>query len=150
MPGEGLKFTEGCKQAFLDDYAKRGLFIHASEVAGVNEQTVRDHMKGDPAFNDAVKAAYKKYCEALEESARVRAMEGDEHDVYHMGMVVGTKKIRSDRLHELFLKRHIPEFREKSTVDVNHQGGVLIAPMTEQDVRQWREDHLKETPESPE
>jgi predicted transcriptional regulator len=143
-----IKFDSRAKELFLADYTKYGLKNRAAKLAGVHPDTVDEHAKGDPEFGDRVKQAYQDYRESLEKAAFERAVEGVETEVFSAGVMVGTKRVFSDRLHELMLKRHIPEFREKSTVDVNHQGGVLVVPGSSADADKWRKEHLNETEEA--
>lgn len=163
------KFDAGARRRFLTHFAMFGLKIHACHAAGICWQTLRNYEKQDEVFAAAYEEAYELHKEILVEEARRRATQGCvEYYMYkgHPVMVQSTtpdgqpafdendepimeplvKRVYSDRLMELLLKRHIPEFRERYEVDHGFKGGVLRveAPMSPEDWATALEAHRQE------
>ena len=127
--GEGF-FTERKQEEFLKAYAKSGLFRKSAKKAGVCAQTVYNAMERDTVFKEKVDAAYEDFKEDLEEVVKDRVLEGVKKDVYYKGDKIGEETQFSDRLTELVLKRHVPEYRDKSTIDMNQSGGIVVVSGT--------------------
>jgi len=143
MAGAKPKFTPKRKEQFLEHYKLNGLINKSAHLVDVDPETVRRHRKGDATFDDAMKTALRDFQDTLETAAYERAVDGIETDIIQKGVVVGTRVEYSDRLLELMLKRHIPAYRDKSQVDMNVGGGVLIVPQGEQSSKDWEAKNKK-------
>lgn len=149
-----LKFDDSKKDIYIAALADRGKKGMAAEAAGVCLHLVRDHMKNDPDFGEAVENAINTYDDKISEEVRRRGHDGYLEPVYQKGMQAlvsvvdpetgeilydeNTGKPRmklayirkySDRMLELEAKRVNPGYRDKQTIDLNSAGtGVLVAP----------------------
>ena len=139
-----VKFNKRAKDKFLAHFREHGLLHLAAKAANVTTETVRNHRKDDPEFSEAYDTALEEFRDELEQEAYRRAVQGVEEDHYFKGDHTHTTVKYSDRLMELLLKRHRPEYRDKITADVNVQGGVLLLPTNELDSKEW-----EETPDEP-
>ncbi len=70
-----------------------------------------------------------------------RAIEGWDEPVFYQGRVVGKMRKYSDRMLEMLAKKEIPGFRDKSEVDVNVSGGVLVVHKPAGTKADWMESH---------
>jgi hypothetical protein len=138
-----VKFNAKAKQKFLEKLREIGLKNRAAECAGVNYETVRVHCKADPEYAAQVDEAWGHFRELLEAAAYKRAVDGIPHEVPTKDGII-FKTVYSDRLLELMLKRHIPQYREKQQIDMKHSGGVLIVPGSEESSKEWEARHRKE------
>lgn len=79
-------------------------------------------------MEELVEMAHEFYREKISHVIHDRAVDGWEEPVYYQGECIGHVQKYSDRLLELQAKRHCPEYRDKSQVDHNVTGGVLLIP----------------------
>lgn len=136
------EWNHEARAAYLEHLSQTGRKTDSARAAGVSLQTVRNHMKLDPTLADEVEDALEVYKDSLRAEIHRRAVEGVEEPVYYQGAVCGSVTRYSDRMLELEAKRHMPEYRDKNTVDVNHKGGVLVVPVDttakdDESVEQW-------------
>jgi hypothetical protein len=133
---------------------------------------VRTHLKEDEDFAAQFEEAKGKFRDRIETEITRRAIEGvNEYVTTSKGLIMvesdtemehyqdastGEVKSRpklvplmqrrySDSLLMFHAKRHIPEYREKSQVDVNHSGGVLLVPAG-QSLEQWEKENARPAP----
>lgn len=66
-----------------------------------------------------------------------RAVDGVDRPVYQTGELVGYERMYSDQLLVVLLRRHIAEYRDRSTIDLNATGGVLIVPGVAGSNEEW-------------
>lgn len=142
---DNRQFTTGRKAAFLKELAATGRRTDARAVVGICNRTVTNHLSPngntfDPEFAAGYEEAMEEYRDALVQEAHRRAVDGVPEPVYYMGARVKEKDGKnavvlkySDRMLELLLKRHIPEFRDRSTVDstVEHKGAIALSDLSE-------------------
>ena len=88
-------------------------------------------VKSDPDFSQAYHSALACFRESLEAEAYRRGAPGWQEPVFQGGEQVGAITRYSDRLLELLLKRHMPEFRERVSVERKTSSGVLMVPAIE-------------------
>ena len=161
-----VKFNQKVRNRYLRVLTTTGRKYEAARAAGVCPQTVKDHQKVDPEFDSACERAMELYRDHLEGEVYRRAVEGVEEPVYQKGtrvldilvdkngqpvldeegeaqFVPAYVRKFSDRMLELHVKRHIPEYRDKATLDVNASGGVLAVPGQQSDV-DWEERYGQE------
>ena len=130
-------FTDEKKAVWLQWYAMTGRVGQSSKAAGVDNSTVNQHRKLYPEFDHACRDAYDLYREKLEEEIERRAVDGCLDPIFQSGILVGHKRVFSDTLMLAHAKRHIPEYREKHSVDVTLKGGVLVVPGVAKDSHEW-------------
>lgn len=135
-----MSFSEEKKQAFIEIYRQNGLVQRSAKTIGVSPPTIANHRKKDPTFDMACQMAYKDYCESLEREAYRRAVEGVPEAVFYQGIHIADKLVYSDRLLELKLKRHMPEYRERQSIDMSVTGGVLVVPGPALSVPDWEKE----------
>jgi len=122
-------------------YAESGRLCHSANAAGMTAAAVITARKRWPEFDEALKEAYSKFQDSIEQEAHARAVEGWQEPVFYQGAVVGTVLKKSDRILELMLKRHIPMYRDHQHVDMNVTGGVLVVPQVAKSDEEWEKEH---------
>ena len=132
-------FDDSRKNIFLTAIAQHGRLGHAAEAAAVCVQTVRDHLQKDTDFADAHGEAIEQYRAKVMETAYKVGVEGVKEPI--MGgrfkdQVVGYKTIYATNILAMELKRVERSYRDQSTIDVNVNHGVLVAPAT-QPMEDW-------------
>lgn len=104
-------FTPDLQQRFLKLYAESGLKGKSAWAVGVHPSAVTHRAKRDPEFAQAVEDARREFMDELESRIDLRSHQ-------------------SDRILEMFAKRHIPEYREKvqveGTTTHTHAGEVQV------------------------
>jgi len=109
------------QQAFLEAFACGGSIRLAAESAKVSRRNHCRWLKCDPKYAEAFEVARESACQALEDEARRRAVEGVREPVYYEGEVCGHRQRYSDVLLMFLLKGANPEkYRERA--DVTHRG----------------------------
>lgn len=137
LPDKSLSSED--RERYIAEYARTGLKMKSASNIGVDYGAIKNLAEMDEEFQQNIIAAYNTYRENLEREAHARAVEGWEEPVYYQGTQIGTIRRKSDRMLELMLKRHIPEFRDHQKVDMNVTGGVLAVPGLQKDSRAWEE-----------
>ena len=137
------KFDEKRQEVFLRNYRETGLFNVSARAAAVCPETVRDRRRKDKGFDKQIEEALQDYREIVEQEVRTRAVDGWDEPVYYKGDVVGHINKKSDRMLELHVKRHIPEYRERQSMDLNVTGGVLVVPGEKMSAENWEKRNRK-------
>lgn len=114
-----VNLTPEVRQVFFKKLEECGLQIESARAAEVTVLAIHYALKRDPEFADRYDEAVAVYKERLQRETHRRAVDGVVKDII---VPRGTKtpmEIRqySDRLLELMLKRHIPEYRDHVRVD---------------------------------
>jgi hypothetical protein len=144
-----LVLTPDLKLRFLDLYRKTGLLGKSATGCAVSLGTINKARKDSPDFAAAVEQALADFRESLEEEAYRRAVTGWEEPIFSRGEHVGERVVHSDRILELMLKRHIPEYRDRATLSMNVAGGVLVVPGTKETADEWeRRNRSKAAPDA--
>jgi len=136
-----VKLDKARKQKFLKVYCDLGRINEAARAVDVCPETVRVARKEDEEFALAFATAHQDFLDKLEKECYRRAVDGWDQPVYQQGAKVGVVRKFSDRMLELMLKRHIPEYRDRQTVDMNLSGGVLVVPGIPMSAEEWEEQH---------
>jgi len=125
-----IKFDDIAKEIFLEAFRQNNLKMRACEQAGVSLVTVNDHLKNDLEFAEAYDQAVQDWRDYVVETAIVKiALEGVEVKKFDKdGNVVEERRDHPVQLLLAELRRVDPGYRDKSTLDVNSGGGVLVAP----------------------
>lgn len=139
-----LKFDDDQKNTYLTELAKHSLKGRAAQAAGVSSSTIDNHRKNDPEFQEAEIQALAEYRDSIVEHLTTLAVEGIEVRRYNKdGDLIEERRDYPIRLIELEAKRVEPEYRDRSSVDLNTQGGgVLVAPAG-QSVEDWVAEQKK-------
>lgn len=148
--GRDVEFTEEQKCRYLVRLKDTGLKVASATDIGFTFATVLNHKKLDPDFADAVDAAMQEYRDGqIEREVHTRAIVGWEEPVIYLGKLCTYKdpvtgedkpltiRKKSDRMLELLAKRHIPEYREKQSIDLSISGGVMVVPGIALSPEQW-------------
>jgi hypothetical protein len=135
------KFNGDRRATFLREYQETGLFNASARKAGVCAPTIRTARKEDAEFSAACDEALQNYREAIETEIKRRAIDGWLEPIYQKGEQVGEVRRYSDRMLELHAKRHIPEYRDKQSVDLSVHGGVLVVPKASLTAEQWEREN---------
>jgi len=146
------KFDADAKRRFLAYYEQHGRFYQAANAAGVSGETVYRCLHGDSEDSKAFAAEFEeckgRFRDLVEQEVHRRAIEGyDEYVVGKGGLVMDKdgnpvmQRRYSDRLLELFSKRHIKEYRDKQDAPVTNVTNVLVIPAG-QSVDQWQAAQL--------
>lgn len=123
------KFDDIQKEIFLKDYALHGKMALAAAKAGVCLQTVRNHMEKDTEFEKVVGEVQWQVHQRIVKQLETEFIEGYTQPIFSKdGLFLGDKKIMETAGRIAVLKRHDPEYRDRSEVDVKMAGGVLVIP----------------------
>jgi len=141
---EGLS-TKDRQRLFLDAYAVHANIKLSAEAAGIHRSTVYDWQEHDEDFAFAFNLAKEDARDTLRAEIFRRAKEGWDEPVYQFGQYAGTVRKYSDTLLIFHAKMLMPEYRDKSTVDVNanvntHVSGALT--LTKDDLRALTDEEL--------
>jgi hypothetical protein len=138
---EGLR--DARKLTFLQVYSRKGIIGPAAEAAGVSRRTILRWREDDDAFDEACEDAYQTAVDHAEEELRKRGVEGADELILIKGSPVPkrdprtgepmlddnfepiylTKKERSDRLLEVYMRANRAQYRDKSSVEVSGPNG---------------------------
>lgn len=135
--GGGVPFLPDRWPKFFNEFARTGLLGHSARFSGVSPETIRRLRKEVPEFAELFEEAQNDYRESLEMEVHRRAVQGWDEPVYQKGEMVGTIRRHSDSLLHAMLKRHIPEYRDKVTVDASVRGGVMVVPGAPATAEDW-------------
>lgn len=123
-----LEFTQKRKQEFCEELAATGRRLDACRKVGVHRSTITKHLEFDPAFKSNVEDAMEEFRELLQKEALRRAVEGNLKPIYFQGVRAKDKDADGNEIPAairefdttllvLLLKRHCPEFKDKSIVE---------------------------------
>lgn len=136
----GPRFTDAeraeVKEQFLAEYRARGILTHACKAAGVDHSTVLYWKEHDVAFGILFREAKQEADDTIRAEIYRRAVEGNTEPLMSNGRVVKNEhgeiqyvQKYSDQLLMFLAKARMPEFREKTAVDVTTNGeSVSAAP----------------------
>lgn len=126
---------------YLAHLARTGRKLQSMRAAGMRPAAATELRKADPAFSLLEGEALARYGELLEAEAHRRGVEGWDEPVFFKGEVCGHVRRHSDRLLELALKKNVPEWRDKLSVDAKLTGGVLVVGPPAASPEDWARDH---------
>lgn len=118
-------FTPEIVCEVLNQIARTGVFWRACVSSGISPAQLNRCRHDYPEIDEMVATAFDIYKERLQEAIHERAVMGVDEPQFYKGGVCGYITRYSDRLLELHAKRHIPEYRDHTTTDLNVKGGVL-------------------------
>ncbi|MFN8179328.1 MAG: hypothetical protein U0167_15455 [bacterium] len=124
------KFDEAARERYLAALAACGVFMRAASVVGISERNARLVRKADKSFAEACDDARAFYAaNVVDKHIEDVVLHGRETDVLYQGKKVGTRIEWSDRLTELWAKRHEPAYRDHvGEVTVNNTFAPMVVP----------------------
>lgn len=133
-----LAMDSAAKELACIGFAEKGTYANAARRAGVTTRIMKEHLEKDPVFAEMFVEAYEDYRDKIEGAIHNRAIDGYKVPIYShkTGQLLGYETKYSDTLTAMLAKRHIKEYREQTTVDLNVNGGVLVVgapPAKEED-----------------
>lgn len=128
MANDPTTFGEEELEAFLEALAETGRMMESVDRAGLRYMSLRKYLVSHPEFRERLEDAKARYREKIERTIEGRGIDGWNEPVFHQGSICGYVHKFSDRMLELHAKRHIPEYRDKISVDAEVRGGVLVIP----------------------
>jgi hypothetical protein len=118
---------------FLDGVVVFGTMTRGAQAAGVSCQTVRNLMRDSPEFKILFEEAKDQFKSRVEELVFARGVQGWLEPVIQKGRLVVDAQGRpvmvqkyDARAFEMFVKRHMDEYKDKTTTDINLRGGGLL------------------------
>jgi len=125
-----IKFDDIQKQIFLEQIISHGKRVLAAKAAGVCLQTVRNHMKWDPEFQELFDQAFQERADRVTSQLEKEALEGFEEPIYNgkTGALLGHKRVYETPIRLAILKRYDPDYKERTESTINGTVGVLVAP----------------------
>ena len=116
--------THLAQARFLETFATCRTHTEACAVAGVSRPTVATWIKNDEAFKDKYDEAIEHFADTLFQTGLALVRDGWSEPIMHNGQVVSHRPKKSERLIKLYLKAHLPEFRDKHEL-TGKDGGPL-------------------------
>lgn len=129
---------------FLATFAHTGRVIESCRAAGLEPREVKTAVKTDPEFAFKYAEAEIEFAESHQRAAVTRGRDGWDEPVFgSLGQgagtgIVGHRRVYSDPLLMLMLKKLDPSFRERMTVDANLTGGVLVVGPVSKTAEEWK------------
>jgi len=117
-PEKGFS-TKARQRLFLKEYAEHANVLLAARAAHISRMTVYHWLEHDEDFSFAFNQAKEDAKDVLRAEIYRRAKEGWEEPVYQMGNLAGTVRKYDTTLLIFHSKMMMPEYREKTQVDVN-------------------------------
>jgi len=118
MPGgKRTKRTDRAREIFLSTLAESCNVSQACRAAGIGRTMAYQWRADDPAFDAAWKVAEQEAADRLRAEAWRRGVEGVDKPITYQGRITDTYKEHSDRMLEILLKGHCPEYRDKQQID---------------------------------
>lgn len=145
-----VRFDEERKNQFLTALAETGLQALSARLSGVSVQTIQNHRKSDPVFEEAYLDAEGHYHDSIVAEMARRGHYGYDEPLVFQGKKTGHYVRRySDRLLERLAEARVPGFGRKTEVDVNVKGGVLLVHTAAKDANDWAAKYGDEPPKLP-
>ena len=110
---------KAAQAAFLAAFEKAANVTQACREAGIDRSTCYQWLEHDQQFSMLYHQAEQIANDAIRAEIFRRGHDGWDEDVYSFGKYQGTVRKYSDTLLIFLAKARMPEFREKSQLDVN-------------------------------
>ncbi len=148
-----LKLTDDKKATFLELYRQSGELTISANAIGVTRDCIHQTVRDCKIFAAGVDDAKGYIADHVYRTAKQQSSEGiNEHIIGGKdrdellkdddGNYIFKKTFPNNPILQMDLKRTNPEFREKTELDVNISGGVLVAP-ADMSVAVWTQTHAK-------
>lgn len=136
------KWTHDIAVRFLELCAEHGPHItRHCHALGIVPATELRHRRNDDEYGAAYEDMVEIWRAKVEAETIRRAMIGIEEPVFYQGNEVGKVRKFSDHLLLAILKRYDPAYREKTQVDLNVAGGVLVVGPSTASHEEWEAQH---------
>lgn len=140
LPYRKMELSRKKKKAFLTALILNGGLAEpaAREVGYTSTSYLRACAKQDEEFKEAWDEAIEAAGDLIEAEVYRRAVHGVMEPVFYQGNIVGYVRKYSDRLAELLLKRHKPEYRDTNQGgNVNVNVGIAVMPARAVNADEW-------------
>lgn len=146
-----LKFDDTAKGIFLNVLAKTGRRTEAANAAGVHLKTILDHRNVDPEFEDAFQEALGRYADTVHVLA-LKLMNGVKKPIVggkDKDEIITHEIVHATNLLAMEMRRTNPEYKEKTELEINGGGGILLVPETATDVDAFLREEAARTGNKP-
>jgi len=110
--------TKDRQHLFLEAFSEHANVLVSARAAGIHRTTIYDWLEHDEDFSFAYNQAKEDAKDVLRAEIYRRGKEGWDESVYEMGVLTKTVRKHSDTLLIFHAKMLMPEYREKTTLDV--------------------------------
>jgi transposase-like protein len=121
------------QQSFIDAFVQHGIVTRACQEVGIHRSILRQWEEHDEEFSLAYNLAKEKVNDIYRDEARRRAVEGTTKYVISQGKIVYVEdenknivplieRQYSDTMLQFIMKARMPEYREKSQMDITSNG----------------------------
>ncbi len=132
------KFSPERKIVFLTKLEQHGRTLLACRFAGISHQTVLEHRKADPEFEQAVKDAEAMYHEMCVASILHQARVGQVDERWDKeGNLISRRVSYETKLREMIVKRADSSYNDVSRQEVAVVGGAVVVPAPVDSVESW-------------
>ena len=139
--GAPTTFTAEKLAMILNEICNTGVAGLACVTCGVGVSHFRRLRAEHEELQAITDEAMSIYHERLRYTIHNKAVDGWEEPVFYKGEEVGSVHKFSERMLEMQAKRHMPEYRDKSQMDVNVAGGVLVVHAPVMSREEWLKQH---------
>lgn len=144
------KLTPERKGKFLEVLELTGRIGLAARAAGVAQNTVRDHRKADPLFNEACTEAEQMYHEVTAGLILAQARQGMKDIRYDKeGNLLCERTTYETQIRKLMLERADESYRMTQKQQLEVTGGAVVVPAPEGSVESWEDVVRKHTGSAP-
>jgi hypothetical protein len=141
-----VRWTPKILAEVLNEISNCGVYYRSCIARGVGYDQFLKLRKTVKEIEELAEMALEFYRQKISHTVHNRAVAGWEEPVFYKGECVGYVRRFSDRLLELQAKRHCPEYRDRSQMDLNVAGGVLLITGTRPDKEAFLDEHRKRKP----
>jgi hypothetical protein len=127
-PAGSVRASARARDRFIRRLAESGNVADSLRRAGIVQRTAYKWRKTDVEFRALWEEAIDIAADGLVDEARRRAVDGVTEPIFQQGRRVGEIKRYSDRMLEILLKGHRPQYRENQTTAVQVNVGQLPPP----------------------
>ena len=133
-----LNFTEEKKGEFLIHFAKTGRMEHSAQLCGTTSKTVREHIKSDIEFAEAVEAARSAYNDKRREVVDDLFFNPPTKTIYDRnGNVISEENLYMQNFIIKYMAAHCDEWKEKQDVTIHATPGVMVIPAGLASADEW-------------
>lgn len=131
-------FDDDRKEIFLQAFRETGRMEHSAQKAGTTSNTVRQHMKNDVQFAEAVETAKEHYADKRREVVdELFFNPPTKVTKYKTGEILSEEKVLMPQVIVRYMEANIPEWKPKSDAVINNAGGVIIMPTAVSSAEEW-------------
>lgn len=105
--------------SICEEFSKHGRFGDACRSIGVTKQAGQKKREADSVFDAMIRGAWEDFRERTIANVQEFAWQGKTEPIMHQGSIVGARKVWFPRMMELEARRVVPEYREKTSVELS-------------------------------